>query len=101
MRAIADQVERMEMNKIRDSLLNKVKLELKSRKQSFPWQLVALDQSCLPLNLNRQERCDLVDNELKSYRKHLGVGRGRPRRAITIFRELKKNSELLDGELNF
>jgi len=87
MRAIANQVERMEMNKLRDALLNKVKLELKS-----------VDNSCLPLNLNRQEKRDLVENELKSYRKHLGVGRGRPRRAITIYRELKKNSELLDGE---
>jgi len=90
MRAIANQVERMEMNKLRDALLNKVKLELKS-----------VDNSCLPLNLNRQEKRDLVENELKSYRKHLGVGRGRPRRAITIYRELKKNSELLDGELTF
>lgn len=85
MRAIANQVERMEMNKLRDALLNKVKLELKSVDNSL-------------LNLNRQEKRDLVENELKSYRKHLGVGRGRPRRAITIYRELKKNSELLDGE---
>ena len=99
MRAVANQVERMELNKIRDALLNKVKLELKSRKQSFPWQLVALDNSLL--NLNRQEKCDLVENELKSYRKQIGQGRGRPKRAITIYRELKKNSELLDGELNF
>tara|TARA_R110000803_G_scaffold119417_1_gene187708 strand:+ start:287 stop:559 length:273 start_codon:yes stop_codon:yes gene_type:complete len=90
MRAIANQAERMEMNNCRDALLNKVKLELKS-----------VDQSCLPLNLNRQERRDLVDNELKSYRRQIGQGRGRPKRAITIYRELKKNSELLDGELNF
>jgi len=87
MRAVATKAERMELNKLRDALLNKVKLELKS-----------VDNSCLPLNLNRQEKRDLVENELKSYRKHLGVGRGRPRRAITIYRELKKNSELLDGE---
>lgn len=90
MRAIATQAERMEMNKLRDALLNKVKLELKS-----------VDQSCLPLNLNRQEKHDLVENELKSYRRQIGQGRGRPKRAITIYRELKKNSELLDGELNF
>ena len=87
MRAVATRAERMELNKLRDALLNKVKLELKS-----------VDNSCLPLNLNRQEKRDLVENELKSYRKHLGVGRGRPKRAITIYRELKKNSELLDGE---
>jgi len=85
MRAIANQVERMELNKLRDALLNKIKLEIKSVDNSL-------------LNLNRQEKCDLVENELKSYRKHLGVGRGRPKRAITIYRELKKNSELLDGE---
>jgi len=90
MRAIANQVERMEMNKLRDALLNKVKLELKS-----------VDNSCLPLNLNRQEKRDLVENELKSYRQYIGSGRGRPKRAITIYRELKKNSELLDGELTF
>ena len=87
MRAVATRVERMEMNKIRDALLNKVKLELKS-----------VDQSCLPLNLNRQERNDVVNNELKSYRKQLGVGRGRPKRAITLYRELKKNQSLLDAE---
>ena len=101
MRAVATRVERMELNNLRDALLNKVKLELKSRKQSFHWQLVALDQSCLPLNLNRQERNDVVENELKLYRRQVGQGRGRPKRAITIYRELKKNSELLDGELNF
>ena len=88
MRAIANQVERMEMNKCRDALLNKIKLELKSVDNSL-------------LNLNRQERNDVVDNELKSYRRQIGQGRGRPKRAITIYRELKKNSELLDGELNF
>lgn len=88
MRAIATQAERMEMNKLRDALLNKVKLELKSVEQR-------------PLNLNRQEKCDLVENELKSYRRQIGQGRGRPKRAITIYRELKKNSELLDGELTF
>ena len=88
MRAIANQVERMEMNKCRDALLNKIKLELKSVDNSL-------------LNLNRQEKCDLVENELKSYRRQIGQGRGRPKRAITIYRELKKNSELLDGELNF
>ena len=89
MRAVATRVERMEMNKIRDALLNKVKAKLES-----------VDLSLLPSidKLNRQEKCDLVENELKSYRKHLGVGRGRPKRAITIYRELKKNSELLDGE---
>ena len=87
MRAVATRVERMEMNKIRDALLNKVKLELKS-----------VDQSCLPLNLNRQEKRDVVDNELKSYRRQLGVGRGRPKRAITLYRELKKNQALLDAE---
>ena len=87
MRAVATRVERMEMNKIRDALLNKVKLELKS-----------VDQSCLPLNLNRQEKRDVVDNELKSYRRQLGVGRGRPKRAITLYRELKKNQSLLDAE---
>ena len=87
MRAIANQVERMEMNKIRDALLTKVKLELKS-----------VDLSCLPLNLNRQEKRDLVENELKLYRKQLGVGRGRPKRAITLYRELKKNQSLLDAE---
>ena len=85
MRAIANQVERMEMNKCRDALLNKIKLELKSVDNSL-------------LNLNRQEKWDLVENELKSYRKQIGQGRGRPKRAITIYRELKKNSELLDGE---
>ena len=85
MRAVANQVERMEMNKLRDALLNKVKLELKSVDNSL-------------LNLNRQERNDVVDNELKSYRRQIGQGRGRPKRAITIYRELKKNSELLDGE---
>ena len=88
MRAVANQVERMELNKLRDALLNKVKLEIKSVDNSL-------------LNLNRQEKCDLVENELKSYRKQIGQGRGRPKRAITIYRELKKNSELLDGELNF
>tara|TARA_R110000803_G_scaffold163487_2_gene227165 strand:- start:135 stop:404 length:270 start_codon:yes stop_codon:yes gene_type:complete len=87
MRAVATRAERMELNNLRDALLNKIKLELKS-----------VDQSCLPLNLNRQEKHDLVENELKSYRKHLGVGRGRPKRAITIFRELKKNQALLDAE---
>ena len=87
MRAVATRVERMEMNKIRDALLNKVKLELKS-----------VDQSCLPLNLNRQERNDVVDNELKLYRKQIGQGRGRPKRAITLYRELKKNQSLLDAE---
>ena len=85
MRAVANQVERMELNKLRDALLNKIKLELKSVDNSL-------------LNLNRQEKCDLVENELKSYRKYIGSGRGRPKRAITIYRELKKNSELLDGE---
>ena len=88
MRAIATKAERMELNKLRDALLNKVKLELKSVDNSL-------------LNLNRQEKCDLVENELKSYRRQIGQGRGRPKRAITIYRELKKNSELLDGELNF
>jgi len=88
MRAIANQVERMEMNKLRDALLNKVKLEIKYVDNSL-------------LNLNRQEKRDLVENELKSYRRQIGQGRGRPRRAITIYRELKKNSELLDGELTF
>ena len=87
MRAVATRVERMEMNNLRDALLNKVKLELKS-----------VDQSCLPLNLNRQEKRDVVDNELKSYRRQLGVGRGRPKRAITLYRELKKNQALLDAE---
>tara|TARA_B100000497_G_C7393856_1_gene250469 strand:- start:8 stop:280 length:273 start_codon:yes stop_codon:yes gene_type:complete len=90
MRAVATRVERMELNNLRDALLNKIKLELKS-----------VDQSCLPLNLNRQERNDVVENELKLYRRQVGQGRGRPKRAITIYRELKKNSELLDGELNF
>jgi len=90
MRAVATKAERMELNKLRDALLNKVKLELKS-----------VDNSCLPLNLNRQEKRDLVENELKSYRRQIGQGRGRPKRAITIYRELKKNSELLDGELTF
>ena len=85
MRAIANQVERMELNKLRDALLNKIKLEIKSVDNSL-------------LNLNRQEKCDLVENELKSYRRQVGQGRGRPKRAITIYRELKKNSELLDGE---
>ena len=85
MRAIATQVERMELNDFRDDLLNKINLELKSVDNSL-------------LNLNRQERNVLVDNELKSYRKQLGIGRGRPKRAITIYRELKKNSELLDAE---
>jgi len=85
MRAIATRVERLEMNNLRDALLNKVKLELKSVDNSL-------------LNLNRQERNDVVDNELKSYRRQLGVGRGRPKRAITLYRELKKNSELLDAE---
>jgi len=88
MRAVATKAERMELNKLRDALLNKVKLELKSVEQR-------------PLNLNRQEKRDLVENELKSYRRQIGQGRGRPRRAITIYRELKKNSELLDGELTF
>lgn len=88
MRAIATQVERMELNNLRDALLNKVKLEIKSVDNSL-------------LNLNRQEKRDLVENELKSYRRQIGQGRGRPKRAITIYRELKKNSELLDGELNF
>jgi len=88
MRAVATKAERMELNKLRDALLNKVKLELKSVEQR-------------PLNLNRQEKHDLVENELKSYRRQIGQGRGRPKRAITIYRELKKNSELLDGELNF
>ena len=88
MRAVATRAERMELNNLRDALLNKVKLELKYVDNSL-------------LNLNRQEKRDLVENELKSYRKHLGVGRGRPKRAITIYRELKKNSELLDGELTF
>ena len=87
MRAVATRAERMELNKLRDALLNKVKLELKY-----------VDNSCLPLNLNRQEKRDLVENELKSYRQYIGSGRGRPKRAITIYRELKKNSELLDGE---
>jgi len=87
MRAVATRAERMELNNLRDALLNKVKLELKS-----------VDNSCLPLNLNRQEKRDLVENELKSYRQYIGSGRGRPKRAITIYRELKKNSELLDGE---
>jgi len=88
MRAVATKAERLELNKLRDALLNKVKLELKSVDNSL-------------LNLNRQEKCDLVENELKSYRRQIGQGRGRPKRAITIYRELKKNSELLDGELNF
>ena len=87
MRAVATRVERLEMNKIRDALLTKVKLELKS-----------VDLSCLPLNLNRQERNDVVNNELKLYRKQIGQGRGRPKRAITLYRELKKNQSLLDGE---
>ncbi len=85
MRAVATRVERMEMNNLRDALLNKVKLELKSVDNSL-------------LNLNRQERNDVVDNELKSYRRQLGVGRGRPKRAITLYRELKKNQSLLDAE---
>ena len=85
MRAVATRAERMELNNLRDALLNKVKLELKSVEQR-------------PLNLNRQEKYDLVENELKSYRRQIGQGRGRPKRAITIYRELKKNSELLDGE---
>jgi len=85
MRAIATQVERMELDNFRDALLNKIKLELKSVDNSL-------------LNLNRQERNDLVDNELKSYRKQLGIGRGRPKRAITIYREIKKNQALLDAE---
>ena len=96
MRAIASKAERLEMNNCRDALLNKIKLELKSRKQSFHWQLVALDNSLL--NLNRQELNDMVDNELKSYRKQVGIGRGRPKRAITIYRDLKKNQALLDAE---
>ena len=89
MRAIANQVERLEMNKIRDALLNKVKAKLES-----------VDLSLLPSidKLNRQERNDVVDNELKSYRRQLGVGRGRPKRAITLYRELKKNQSLLDAE---
>ena len=85
MRAIATQVERMELNDFRDDLLNKINLELKSVDNSL-------------LNLNRQERNVLVDNELKSYRKQLGIGRGRPKRAITIYREIKKNQALLDAE---
>tara|TARA_B110000285_G_scaffold143471_1_gene160287 strand:+ start:1171 stop:1434 length:264 start_codon:yes stop_codon:yes gene_type:complete len=85
MRAVATRAERMEMNKIRDALLNKVQAELESVDLSL-------------LNLNRQEKRDVVDNELKSYRRQLGFGRGRPKRAITIYRELKKNSELLDAE---
>ena len=85
MRAIATQEERIELNKCRDALLNKIKLELKSMDNSL-------------LNLNRHELNDMVDNELKSYRKQLGVGRGRPKRAITLYRELKQNQELLDAE---
>ena len=85
MRAIASKAERLEMNNCRDALLNKIKLELKSVDNSL-------------LNLNRQERNDMVDNELKSYRKQVGIGRGRPKRAITIYRDLKKNQALLDAE---
>jgi len=85
MRAIATQEERIELDNFRDDLLNKIKLELKYVNNSL-------------LNLNRQERNDLVDNELKSYRKQLGIGRGRPKRAITIYRDLKKNQALLDAE---
>ena len=85
MRAIATQVERMELDNLRDALLNKIKLELKYVNNSL-------------LNLNRQERNEHVDNELKSYRKQLGIGRGRPKRAITIYRDLKKNQALLDAE---
>lgn len=85
MRAIATQEERIELDNFRDDLLNKIKLELKYVNNSL-------------LNLNRQERNDLVNNELKSYRKQLGIGRGRPKRAITIYRDLKKNQALLDAE---
>jgi len=85
MRAIATQEERIELDNFRDDLLNKIKLELKYVNNSL-------------LNLNRQERNVLVDNELKSYRKQLGIGRGRPKRAITIYRDLKKNQALLDAE---
>ena len=85
MRAIATQEERIELSKCRDDLLNKIKLELKSMDNSL-------------LNLNRQERNDMVNNELKSYRKQVGIGRGRPKRAITLYRELKQNQELLDAE---
>ena len=89
MRAVATRVERMEMNNLRDALLNKVKAKLES-----------VDLSLLPSidKLNRQECNDVVDNELKSYRRQLGVGRGRPKRAITLYRELKKNQSLLDAE---
>ena len=89
MRAIATQVERMELNECRNALLNKIKLELKL-------ELKYVNNSLL--NLNRQERNEHVDNELKSYRKQLGIGRGRPKRAITIYRDLKKNQALLDAE---
>ena len=85
MRAIANQEERIELNKCRDALLNKIKLELKFVDNSL-------------LNLNREELNNMVDNELKSYRKQLGIGRGRPKRAITLYRELKQNQELLDAE---
>ena len=85
MRAIANQEERVELNKCRDALLNKIKLELKSMDNSL-------------LNLNREELNNMVDNELKSYRNYIGSGRGRPKRAITIYRELKKNQALLDAE---
>jgi hypothetical protein len=85
MRAIATQAERLELNNLRDALLNEIKLELKYVDNNL-------------LNLNRQELNDLVNNELKSYRKHIGSGAGRPKRAITLYRELKKNQTLLDAE---
>jgi len=85
MRAIATQEERMELNNLRNALLNKIKLELKYVDNSL-------------LNLNREERNHVVNNELKSYRKYIGSGAGRPKRAITIYRELKQNQELLDAE---
>ena len=95
MRAIATQAERLELNKCRDALLNKINLELKYVDNKL-LKKVLIKNSLL--NLNRQELNDMVDNELKSYRKQVGIGRGRPKKAITIYRELKKNQALLDAE---
>ena len=92
MRAIATPQERQEINQMRDNLLIKVKAKLES-----------VDKSLFPSidKLNRQEQMSVIDNELRSYRKQINQGRGRPKRAITIYRELKKNLELLDGEFTF
>ena len=89
MRAIATPQERLEINQMRDNLLMTVKAKLES-----------VDKSLLPSidKLNRQEQMSVVDNQLKSYRKQLGVGAGRPKRAITLYRELKKNSDLTVAE---